>query len=313
MKKVYLIGIILLCPFFLAAWGFHVHRLINLNAIYTLPQPLNIFFKRYSNQIREMAINADKRVYVDPDEAVRHYINLDLHSLPTDSLMVPWYKIKKRTDQQQILQKGILPWQIDLTYQKLVSAYKQYNTRAILRHASDLGHYIADAHVPLHTTSNYNGHLTGQPGIHALWETRIPELFSKDYNFLVGSASYIDDIKSYSWQTILDSHAALDSVLLLEKRLSEQIPSYQQKAYHQRGNTINYSYSNFYVHAYHQRMNGLVERQMRKSVHALGSMWFSAWVDAGQPNIHLSPKIPQTMDTVSVKHLNTRLKREEWH
>ena len=41
----------------------------------------------------------------------------------------------------------------------------------VLRTAADLGHYLADAHVPLHTTGNYNGQRTNQTGIHALWET----------------------------------------------------------------------------------------------------------------------------------------------
>ena len=35
---------------------------------------------------------------------------------------------------------------------------------------ADLGHYLADAHVPLHT-GNYSSQRTNQTGIHALWET----------------------------------------------------------------------------------------------------------------------------------------------
>jgi hypothetical protein len=47
-----------------------------------------------------------------------------------------------------------------------------------------LGHYIGDAHVPLHTTSNYNGQKTNQHGIHGLWESRIPEqLFDERVTF----------------------------------------------------------------------------------------------------------------------------------
>ena len=45
------------------------------------------------------------------------------------------------------------------------------NLEDVLRTAADLGHYLADAHVPLHTTGNYNGQRTNQTGIHALWET----------------------------------------------------------------------------------------------------------------------------------------------
>ena len=32
-------------------------------------------------------------------------------------------------------------------------------------------------------------------------------------------------------------------------------------------------------------MNGMVEKQMRASILSIGSFWFSAWVDAGQPTL----------------------------
>jgi hypothetical protein len=68
----------------------------------------------------------------------------------------------------------------------LVDAFKARNFELILRQSAELGHYIADAHVPLHTTSNYNGQLTNQLGLHAFWESRIPELFAdKNYDYLV--------------------------------------------------------------------------------------------------------------------------------
>ena len=35
----------------------------------------------------------------------------------------------------------------------------QKNQTKILRYAAELGHYIADAHVPLHASSNHNGQL----------------------------------------------------------------------------------------------------------------------------------------------------------
>ncbi len=46
------------------------------------------------------------------------------------------------------------------------------NYPAILKLSAEIGHYMADAHVPLHANSNYNGQQTGQHGIHGLWESR---------------------------------------------------------------------------------------------------------------------------------------------
>ena len=46
-------------------------------------------------------------------------------------------------------------------------------------------YYVGDAHVPLHTTENYNGKMTGQKGIHGFWESRLPEINADNYNFFV--------------------------------------------------------------------------------------------------------------------------------
>ena len=32
-------------------------------------------------------------------------------------------------------------------------------------------------------------------------------------------------------------------------------------------------------------LDGMVERQMRSSILAIGNVWYSAWVDAGQPDM----------------------------
>ena len=32
-------------------------------------------------------------------------------------------------------------------------------------------------------------------------------------------------------------------------------------------------------------MNDMVERRMKKAIIAIGSIWYTAWVDAGQPDL----------------------------
>ncbi|MBK7607125.1 MAG: hypothetical protein IPI18_07935 [Saprospiraceae bacterium] len=40
-----------------------------------------------------------------------------------------------------------------------------------------------------------------------------------------------------------------------------------------------------YAQAYQQAMSGMVEKRMRQAILAVGSIWYSAWIDAGQPNL----------------------------
>src|SRR5260221_11909098 len=48
-----------------------------------------------------------------------------------------------------------------------------------------------------------------------------------------------------------------------------------------------------YAKAYHRLLSGMVERQFRASVKMTGDIWYTAWVDAGQPDlkalIHYKP------------------------
>jgi hypothetical protein len=46
--------------------------------------------------------------------------------------------------------------------EKLTQAFKEKRKSEILFIAADLGHYIADAHMPLHTSDNHDGQLTDQ-------------------------------------------------------------------------------------------------------------------------------------------------------
>ncbi|MEP7321002.1 MAG: zinc dependent phospholipase C family protein [Saprospiraceae bacterium] len=181
---------------------------------------------------------------------------------------------------------GILPYYLPAKYNQLVDAFKARNFDNILRQAAEIGHYIGDAHVPLHTTSNYNGQLTNQLGLHAFWESRIPELFAdKDYDYLVGKAVYIKDIESFGWSVVRASHALVDSVLSIEKRLSVTLPPDRLYCFDERsGVTIRIQCESF-ARAYQDAMKGMVEKRMREAILSVGSIWYSAWVDAGQPNL----------------------------
>ncbi|MEM9884954.1 MAG: zinc dependent phospholipase C family protein [Bacteroidota bacterium] len=182
---------------------------------------------------------------------------------------------------------GILPFNLQRVYYQLVNAFKTKDQSRILRLSAEIGHYVGDAHVPLHTTENYNGQLTNQVGIHAFWESRLPELYAdENYDFFVGKSKYFERPKQFFWSMVEESHALLDSVLLIEQDLRRRFPEDQQMCYEERlGRTIR-TQCEVFAKAYHERMDGMVESQMRAAVHALGCVWYSAWIDAGQPNLN---------------------------
>ncbi|HMQ07421.1 MAG TPA: zinc dependent phospholipase C family protein [Saprospiraceae bacterium] len=181
---------------------------------------------------------------------------------------------------------GIVPYYLDTHHARLVTAMKSGDANRIMQLAAEYGHYISDAHVPLHTTENYNGQLSGQDGIHAFWESRIPELFAeKYYDFFVGRAEYISGRKDAYWQIVLDSHSEVDKVLGIEMELRNTFPMDRQYCYDERLNRTVRLECPEYAAAYQEKMGTMVEDRMRASIKAVGDLWYTAWVDAGQPNI----------------------------
>ena len=173
---------------------------------------------------------------------------------------------------------------------KLTEAFKENNAEDILRYSADLGHYIGDANVPLHTTENYNGQLTDQYGIHGFWESRLPELYSprgKTTIFSLVRAEYVDNTQLAIWDAVTEAHLALDSVFGFEKKLSKKMPDDAKYSSELRGNVNVKVYSRDFSEAYHKMLSGQVERRMKHSIKMVGDFWYTAWVNAGQPDLDM--------------------------
>jgi hypothetical protein len=270
-------------------WGFFGHKRINRIAVFTLPQEMFGFYKDHIEYLTEHAVDPDKRRYAVEGEAQCHYIDLDHYYKPGEDpfTIMPrrWYDAVAKFTEDTLQTYGIVPWHINVMKLKLQKAFETKNVDLILKYSADIGHYIGDAHVPLHTTENYNGQMTGQRGIHGLWESRLVEVNAEDYDYFVGKGKYVKSIVDFAWEAVEASHLALDSVLRIEKELTAEFPSDKKYSYEQRGNVTISVYSYDFSQEYHKRMNGMVERRMRAAIIAVGSIWYTAWVDAGQPDL----------------------------
>jgi hypothetical protein len=286
MKKQTLIfAVLLLIALTCSSWGFFAHMRINRLAVFTLPKGISRFYKSNIKYLADHSVDPDKRRYADTAEATRHYLDVELYEASIDSIPERWNDAVKKYGLKKLNESGTLPWQIQKTYYKLVEAFKENDSARILIHSAYLGHYIADAHVPLHTTQNHNGQLTNQLGIHAFWESRLPELFAGKYNYVTGKAIYIENPLKKAWEIIKDTHQKVDTVLLFEAKLNKDFPVLEKYSFSRRNQQLGRQYSPAYSGAYHKMMNNMVERQMRRSIFYTGCYWYSAWIDAGQPNL----------------------------
>jgi hypothetical protein len=222
----------------------------------------------------------------------QYYEGLDVWKVESDSLLKLFKnetnkpKIAKVFALDRFTEYGIVPYHTELMQRRLTLAFKEKNSQKILRISAEIGHYIGDAHVPLHTTENYNGQMTGQVGIHGFWESRLPELFAdEEYDFFVGKTRYIDNFHDFIWKGVLDSHALLDTVLFSEKEMVKYFPRDKQMCYEDRADLTVLTQCKDFARAWHTRMKGMVEKRMRDAIVGVGSAWYTAWVDAGQPDL----------------------------
>lgn len=286
MKRFFILLLLVTASGILMGWGFFAHQKINRIAVFSLPPEMIGFYKYHIRYITEKSVNPDKRRYVNKAEAPRHYIDLDVYG---DSALykIPryWNEAVEKYSEDSLNRHGIVPWHINLVQYQLTQAFLNKDAERILRYSADIGHYIGDAHVPLHTTENYNGQLTGQHGIHGFWESRLPELFFDEYDLFVGKASYVEDTQIRAWNAIESAHLALDSVLSFERKLSERFSEDKKYSYEERGASTLRVYSYDFSKTYHQMLNNMVERQMRRSIKMVADFWYTAWVDGGQPDL----------------------------
>jgi hypothetical protein len=268
-------------------WGFFAHKKINRMAVFTLPGDMIGFYKDHIEYVTEHAVDPDKRRYANPDEAPRHYIDIDHYGEHAfDSVPKFWKSAVLKYTEDTLKAYGIVPWHIEKMVYRLTEAFKDENMDLILHYSADLGHYIADAHVPLHTTENYNGQLTNQKGIHGFWESRIPELKSEDYDYFVGKAKYVEKPLNKAWETVKASHAGVDSVLKFEAELNAKYSPDKKYSFENRGASLMKVYSKEYTIDYDKMIEGQVERRMRAAIITIGSLWYTAWVNAGKPDLN---------------------------
>ena len=304
MKKVLFTIILLGMSFPCFCWGFYGHRLINEYAVFLLPPEMLVLYKPNINFITEHAVDPDKRRYAVAGEGPRHFIDIDLYgTYPYPELPRKYEDAVMKYGEATVQVNGIVPWAVMTMYHRLVNAFKEKNFSKILKTSTELGHYIADAHVPLHASSNHNGQLSDQKGIHAFWESRVPELLAaKEFDFFIGKAEYIKNPDKFIWDRVLESALAADSVLRFEKILNDEFKS-SKYSYEERNGSFIRQYSTAYTIKYNEMLDGMVERRMREYIYAIATFWYTAWVNAGQPD--LKSLVNKTFDADDLKEFES--------
>jgi len=253
----------------LISWGYQGHYKISYQSKLSYNSEMTQFME-WANLLAEHASDADERKTTDPDEGPKHYIDIDNYQIFMDEGRIPqtWDSVVEIYGESFVIDQGILPWATKTTYDSLVQCILRRDWDKAVLFASDLGHYIADGHMPLHITKNYNGQLSGNTGIHSRYESTMINAFIDEINYSGKSISFITDVNGYIFNYLYHNYIYVDSVLLADDYATEVAGS---------------TNSNIYKEALWAKSKSFTVPLFSQSSGRLAELIYTAWVEAGKP------------------------------
>jgi len=250
------------------AWGPTAHRLVNNWAVETLPPEIRGFFEANRQFLIDHANDPNQWMEKDRYERKRHYMYLDKYGLfPYRELPHGFKPAVEKFGSGRINTNGLLPWHVGEYSLRLTNALKAQKWDEAKLAAAALGHYVADAHDPLNTTSNYDGQLTGQTGLATRFGVTVIDRFQGFFIFRPAPAVKIDDPTEYAFRTVLETNSWASQVVWADLKSFEGFRDYNDD----------------YFDRFYSQIGSTAVREINAAAHDAGSYWYTAWLNAGRP------------------------------
>ncbi|MEI6765280.1 MAG: T9SS type A sorting domain-containing protein [Bacteroidota bacterium] len=261
--------VLLALTILLGSWGWSGHKKINKKSTLSFPFEMNSFTV-WADSLAAHASDADDRKYTDSTESPKHYIDIDDYSE-----FVGTGRIPSTLDSAIMIHgsyfvynTGILPWATMVTFDSLKNAFIRHDWHKAMLFASDLGHYVADGHMPLHICANYDGQLTGQDGIHSRYESDMIWYYIGQISITGQAVHYVPDVNQYVFNYIYSNFQYVDTVLMADTY-----------ALALAGNDT----STVYYDALWAKTSNCTKILFQHAAVSLADLIYTAWYEAGSP------------------------------
>ncbi len=270
-KKVIIAACLVAISVLLISWGSTGHRLISGYAFLSFNEEMTQF-SSWKSFLVDHSSDADSRKGSDPDEYPKHFIDIDNYPefLTNGKINEDDSQLILEHSLNFVLENGILPWATLASYDSLTACFERRDWAKAKIFAADLGHYVADAHMPMHITKNYDGVLTGNNGIHYLYETSMLNTYAAEISYTGDSIKPIENVSNYIFSYLYKNYPYVDSVLLADtyaRTVSSNTSSTAYKA------------------ALWSKTRRITILLFANASHRLSELFYSAWVRAGRPLI----------------------------
>ena len=262
---------LLALPLAAGAWSGVQHIQINKAAGRNVPDDMAAF-RDFSRPMALPGIYPDLWKESDLDEGPRHYFEPDRLPPDTDIRALSPVQLEAFLQMDVIPGEiGVAPWTIIELLAQMTDALRTNNWTWAAQCGGAMGHYVADVHMPLHCTRNFNGQETWQVGVHSRIEGDMTKAFFRADNIRPGPAVHLADPfrEIMGW---IEKSAALAPVLLRADLIAKRSANGRIDS------------ETYYLRLW-ELTGAHVAEQISDATTHLSSLWYTAWVNAGKPAI----------------------------
>jgi hypothetical protein len=276
LKKLFLSTLTLLSiSVLLISWGSTGHKKISEASVLSFNQQMQDF-NSWTAYLRDHATDPDTRKGSDPTESPKHYIDIDNYNdfITKGRILQTFDSANNYYSSAIVLDNGILPWATKASFDSMRNCMQRHDFVKAKFFAADLGHYVADGHMPLHITKNYDGQLTGNTGIHSRYESAMIDANISQIVYTGENATEISDVNQYIFNYLYKNNSYCDSVLQADNYAKLQ----------SGGSTSTTAYKT----ALWSKTKSFTIPLFQRASHALASLIFTAWLQAGSPSLTIT-------------------------
>src|SRR3989449_2832843 len=230
---------------------------------------MSFFFFQAEDGIRDVAVTGVQTCALPISERRNRILLLDRYGrFPFESLPRDYKAALAKFGKARLEANGVLPWQIGVYNEKLTNALRTRNWEEVRLLAALVSHYVAEAHDPFSTTENFDGKLSGQPGVNQRFGASLVDRFSLFFPVRPNDALYISaSYHDQAFEACLTAHSWLEQILLADRRARKGLSDYTDE----------------YYDRFYNQAGAIVIRQLTDAATDVGSYWLTAWRNAGQP------------------------------
>ncbi len=251
------------------SWGNQAHQMVDARAVENLPEPLRTYFRTRKIYLVEHASDPDLLSAEDASERSHHYTDAEAYDKDPFTALKKQFVDERRGPTSVQLRNGDSIWQIDQFTTQMANAMRRKQWAEADRAAVFAAHYACDLTQPLHTVLNYDGQFTGEAGIHSRFETEMVNAVKDRWVLKPQPATNEVNLRARIFREFLESYRQRTAVFAANSRAVE-------------GRT--YVDPNYFP-AFERLAGPLAEKRLEAAVSFVSSLWYTAWIRAGKPDL----------------------------